>query len=689
MMKTQKWMRAALLTVLAATVTGCADGLMNDIAGLSDPDSDTNPGKTIINVGTAQDPATRVSYDDTKVNGNQQALAWQEGDKLTVVGRDASKHYIGHQTDYTLQGTGGTTSGSFEGTAIANSASWHIYYPNTVTVQTSTSDGGYATLPMTGQKQTADNDASHLKDYLLLGAENVTDLSGNIPLKMINSIMKFHLINVPEGVGKLSSLIWSVEGGSTRKYLTLEFAPEAVTFGSGTSELTAYLAFTPTDMQVPKGGTFEITLIGDKAYKATTTITGGKTYKAGLRYTAEAGGTDMGWTEDKGQTMKFTVQVEAGSLGFKIPFPTSGTTPATLRIDWGDGSGAVTIPAGTTLSSGDSFEHTYTAAGSYPVSITAITQSGTGQQIPAFRFDKRTENDNAKKLISFDTALLNAGNAVSNLFKGCERLTSVPAELFDNNTKATSFLNCFYGCAALTSIPAGLFDKTTSATSFGFCFYGCAALTGIPEGLFDKAMSATNFSYCFNGCAELKSIPKVLFDKTMSATNFSGCFKGCTTLTSIPEGLFDQATSATNFSYCFQNCTTLTGIPTGLFDKAASATNFSYCFKGCTKLESIPAGLFDQATSATNFSYCFSGCQKLVLNDQIFSTEKNKNRFSGKAMNFGYCFSGVGTVLNSGAGGTAPDLWDYEKGGASWTTTDCFQNCTNVTNATSIPADWN
>ena len=360
--------------------------------------------------------------------------------------------------------------------------------------------------------------------------------------------------------------------------------------------------------------------------------------------------------------MKFTVQVEAGSLGFKIPFPTSGTTPATLRIDWGDGSGAVTIPAGTTLSSGDSFEHTYTAAGSYPVSITAITQSGTGQQIPAFRFDKRTENDNAKKLISFDTALLNAGNAVSNLFKGCERLTSVPAELFDNNTKATSFLNCFYGCAALTSIPAGLFDKTTSATSFGFCFYGCAALTGIPEGLFDKAMSATNFSYCFNGCAELKSIPKVLFDKTMSATNFSGCFKGCTTLTSIPEGLFDQATSATNFSYCFQNCTTLTGIPTGLFDKAASATNFSSCF---------------------------SGCQKLVLNDQIFSTEKNKNRFSGKAMNFGYCFSGVGTVLNSGAGGTAPDLWDYEKGGASWTTTDCFQDCTNVTNATSIPADWN
>ena len=753
---------ASLTLALVVVASGCNTNDLPDTVRTLPGKQD---GKMTIHAATGRQSDTRVAYEDGAV-GVDGKLTWQTGDRLTVV-RMKGGSCVNYADDYQYNGTDGATSGPFTGTAISNAGdSWTIYSPHTVTVNTS---DGTATLPMTGQTQTADGSTSHLRNYLLLSSEGIADLSADFTLAMKGSIMKFDLSNVPAEVGKLTNLVWTVETTGGTRCLTLGFAPGAVTFADGKRTLTAYLAFMPGEMAVKAGGKFTVTLTGDKTYRAETTIDGGKTYAAGMRYTAAIdGNSSMSWEEKA--VMALTVKVSNGNLSFNIPFPESGNTPAELTVDWGDDTPPTTVASGTALSSNDDFNHTYAAAGTYTLTITSGQTDKTQQQIPAITFFYNRGNSNASKLISIDTPLLNT-KAINfgDCFFGCASLSSIPSGLFDNNTQVMSFSMCFYNCTSLSSIPAGLFDKNTQATSFEACFYNCTSLSSIPSGLFDKNTQvtsfnncfsrctslssipsglfdkntlatefydcfsdcislssipsglfdkntlATNFNECFFGCTSLSSIPTGLFDKNTLATDFNACFSGCTSLSSIPTGLFDNNTLATNFGFCFSVCHSLSSIPTGLFDKNTlatdfgfcfsdcpslssipaglfdnntQATDFGYCFSRCTSLSSIPSGLFDKNTLATNFDFCFSGCSILVLNENIFSATNSHDRFSGKEMSFYYCFENVGKLLSPGSGGTAPDLWSYDKGGASWTTTDCFANATHLSNYASIPTAW-
>ena len=645
---------ASLTLALAVVASGCStDDLSDTVRTLPDKQD----GKMTIHAATGRQSGTRVAYEDGTA-GADGKLTWQASDCLTVVRMNGS-NCVTHADDYLYNGTDGATSGSFTGTAINNPGdSWTIYYPHTVAVNTT---DGSAALPMTGQTQTSDGNTAHLRNYLLLASTGIADLSNDFTLAMKNSIMKFDLSNVPAEVGKLTNLAWTVETTGGTRCLTLNFAPGAVTFNAGKRTLTAYLAFMPEEMAVKAGGKFIVTLTGDKTYQAEITIDGGKTYAAGMRYTAAIDGTSMSWQEKA--VMALTVKVGSGDLTFSIPFPTSGSTPAELTVDWGDGTALTTVASGTALSWNDNFNHTYVAAGTYTLTITSGQTDKTQQQIPSIKFDSyRGASSNLIKLISIDTPLL--------------------------NTLATDFNNYFNGCTSLSSIPSGLFDKNTQVTNFSYCFSGCTSLSGIPTGLFDKNTLVTDFGFCFSGCTSVLSIPTNLFDNNTQATSFRYCFSH-TSLSGIPTGLFANNTLVTDFGFCFSECTSLSGIPASLFDKNTLATDFSSCFSECTSLSGIPSGLFDKNTEATNFYGCFSGCTSLVLNENIFSATNSHDRFSGKSMRFNKCFENVGSALSSGtSGGTAPDLWSYEKGGASWTTTDCFKGATHLSNYASVPTAW-
>ena len=698
---------ASLTLALVVVASGCNT---NDLPDTVRTLPDKQDGKMTIHAATGRQSDTRVAYEDGAV-GMDGKLTWQAGDHLTVVRMNGGS-YVNHADDYQYNGADGATSGPFTGTAISDAGdSWTIYSPHTVTVNTS---DGTATLPMTGQTQTADGSTSHLRNYLLLSSEGIADLSADFTLAMKGSIMKFDLSNVPAEVGKLTNLVWTVETTGGTRCLTLGFAPGAVTFADGKRTLTAYLAFMPGEMAVKAGGKFTVILTGDKTYRAETTIDGGKTYAAGMRYTAAIDGNSMTWEEKA--VMALTVEVSNGNLSFNIPFPESGNTPAELTVDWGDDTPPTTVASGTALSSNDDFNHTYAAAGTYTLTITSGQTDKTQQQMPAITFNQRVDNSNALKLISIDTPLLNTqAMSFGDCFNSCASLSSIPSGLFDNNTQVMSFSTCFYYCTSLSSIPAGLFDKNTQAMRFNRCFSGCTSLSSIPTGLFDKNTLAMNFNACFDNCISLSSIPAGLFDNNTRATDFGLCFSACPSLSSIPAGLFNNNTLATGFELCFYNCTSLSSIPsglfdnntqanffdncfsgctslssipTGLFDKNTLATDFNTCFEDCTSLSSIPSGLFDKNTLATNFDYCFSGCSILVLNENIFSATNSHDRFSGKKMSFSYCFKDVGKLLSPGSGGTAPDLWSYDKGGASWTTTGCFANATHLSNYASIPTAW-
>ena len=661
MMKTMRQICAAALTLaLVVVVSGCStDDLSDTVRTLPDKQD----GKMTIHAATGRQSATRVAYEDGTA-GADGKLTWQTGDRLTVVRMNAG-NYVAHADDYLYNGTDGATFGSFTGTAIPDAGdSWTIYYPHTVAVNTT---DGSATLPMTGQTQTSDGNTAHLRNHLLLASTGITDLSNDFTLAMKNSIMKFDLSNVPAEVGKLTNLVWMVETTNGTRCLTLSFAPEAVTFDAGKRTLTAYLAFMPEEMAVKAGGKFTVTLTGDKTYQTEITIAGGKTYDAGMRYTAAIDGTSMSWEEKA--VMALTVKVGSDDRTFNIPFPTSGSTPAELTVDWGDGTALTTVASGTTLSSNDDFKHTYASAGTYTLTITSGQKDKAQQQIPAINFYNRERNN--YKLISIDTPLLNTlAENFSDCFNGCTSLSSIPTGLFDNNTQVTNFGYCFDGCTSLSGIPAGLFDKNTLVTIFSRCFYGCTSLSSLPTGLFDNNTQATFFSECFDRCTSLSDIPAGLFDKNTLAENFSLCFNRCTSLSGIPAGLFDKNTLVTSFGSCFNGCTSLSSIPAGLFANNTQVTSFRGCFSGCTLLSGIPAGSFDNNTLVTDFGYCFSGCTSV--------SDIPAGLFANNTLvtNFESCFDGC-TSLSGIPSGL------FEKNTQATDFGDCFSGCTSLS---SIPA---
>ena len=168
----------------------------------------------------------------------------------------------------------------------------------------------------------------------------------------------------------------------------------------------------------------------------------------------------------------------------------------------------------------------------------------------------------------------------------------------------TDFWNCFSYCRSLTSIPENLFANNTAVTGFSYCFSDCEGLTSIPENLFANNTAVTDFTHCFSDCSGLTSIPETLFSTNTAVTSFGYCFSGCSSLTSIPENLFANNTAVTNFSDCFYGCTSLTGnVPvdndgTPIYNRSsgksdyAHVTSYNDCFYNCTGLtdyNSIPS----------------------------------------------------------------------------------------------------
>ena len=672
-----KQIYVALTLALAVVASGCStDDLSDTVRTLPDKPAE----KMTIHATTGQQSGTRVAYEDGAAGMNGK-LTWQKGDRLTVVRMNGSD-YVAYADDYEYGGTEGATSGPFTGTAITDAGnSWTIYYPHTVVVSTYYDT---VTLPMTGQTQTADGNTDHLRNYLLLSSTGIKDLDAGFDLEMQNSIMKFEFSNVPAEVGELTRLVWAAETETDSHircthYLMLNFAPGAVTFDTDKHTLTAYLAFMPEEMKVKTGGKFTVMLMGDKTYLAETTIDGGKTYAAGMRYTAVVDGTSMKWEEKA--VMIFTVRPVGDQ--FNIPFPESGTTPAELTVDWGDGTTPTTVASGTALSSKDAFCHSYPLTYvNYNIIITSGQTDKTLQQIPPFGYSNR--RDSREKLVSIDTPLLNTAETDFGSCFSYYALRSIPEDLFANNPQATNFSYCFCSCTSLRSIPEGLFAHNPQATNFSYCFsetrlqsipedlfannpqatdfYHCfsgTSLQSVPEGLFTNNTQVTNFKECFKDCTSLESVPTGLFANSPQVKDFSGCFSGCTALQSLPSGLF-ASTVATDFN-CFYRCTSLRSIPADLLAKLPAVTNLSSCFSGCTALRSVPAGLFDKNTRITSFRRCFADCTALnSIPNKLFDNNTSVTDFTG-------CFEGSSmAVIPKG-------VFDNNKWVESFE--NCFKDC--------------
>ena len=149
----------------------------------------------------------------------------------------------------------------------------------------------------------------------------------------------------------------------------------------------------------------------------------------------------------------------------------------------------------------------------------------------------------------------------------------------------TDFSDVFFGCTKLTSVPANLFANHPNATSFSGAFLRCTALTAIPEDLFANNQAAENFAWLFYNCRKLESIPEKLFANCPAVTDFSSSFAACKRLVSIPSALFAHNPNVTDFSYAFSDCSFITSIPASLFDNNRKIEVFSGLFSNCTSLK--------------------------------------------------------------------------------------------------------
>ena len=375
---------------------------------------------------------------------------------------------------------------------------------------------------------------------------------------------------------------------------------------------------------------------------------------------------------------KYIIQIEIPNDGVEFY---SNVQSFTGTIDWGDGTEPSKYDSNISNP-----KHTYTKAGTY-----TITHKGKCTGLDWYKdYSSNAIHATAKYLKDIVYIGKDLGiNSLNYAFYGCSNLMNLRTGIFNGCTKVTSFGSTFSRCSSLTAIPAGLFDNCTLVTSFSGTFNECSSLTAIPNGLFDKNTQVTSFSGTFNECYSLTAIPNGLFDSCTKVTNFEYTFYECSALTTIPL-IFGNCPKVTNFKYTFQGCKALTSIPTGLFDNCTNVTDFGFTFSGCSSLTTIPQGLFDKCTKVTIFYSTFSGCSSLTtIPTGLFDNCPNVTIFGYM---FYECTALTGESPYTLINGQKVHLYerkDYpDHFTAPTSTSDCFQNCTGLTDYAQIPADW-
>ena len=565
-------LKAAACAAALLLAAACSNELPQDDG--ANPNGNPNEGIPLTltaSVPGGEGANTRISYEDPGAGSNVK-LTWTEGDAFRLYTSDLSSSFPAPQHAGKFTWQSGGTGNQFKGVLIADTpgdAGYAAYYPANKFPETT--DGTPPEISLTGQVQTGNGNMDHLAAYNFMSATGITDLTQAIQFKSLLTLLTFDL-TMPAEVTTLNAPTQLKIAASNASGPKEVFTNTLFGMGADASELSidlngieigadqklkVYMLVHPF---VLDGEDFSITVSapsGDYTYK-TAGVT--KSYAASGRYTAtvDANGT---WT-NMSSLMQFTVRTTEASQEFAIPFTTSGTNPAKIIVDWGDGS-TKTVNEGFTLAYAP-FTHTYATADTYQITITS-DKPANQQQTPLFSFGKVSYS--RKCIVSFDTPLLNTGQTdFSNTFKECENLTKVDAGLFANNTSATNFNSCFISCTNLAEIPAGLFAKNTGAKEFTQCFRDCKSLATVPEGLFAKNMEVTTFSSCFNYCTKLTLNENIFIDNPADKEtrfkdkniDFERCFYGVGYYVTVPGTAPDlwnyTMGSGTTTADCFSNC---------------------------------------------------------------------------------------------------------------------------------------
>ena len=114
----------------------------------------------------------------------------------------------------------------------------------------------------------------------------------------------------------------------------------------------------------------------------------------------------------------------------------------------------------------------------------------------------------------------------SELFRGCEGLTSINLNKFDTSN-VTNMRDMFYSCEGLTNLDLSSFD-TSNVTEMNGMFAACDSLTNLDLSSFDTS-NVTDMDCMFYYCNGLTNLDLSSFD-TSNVTEMSRMFNGCNCL---------------------------------------------------------------------------------------------------------------------------------------------------------------
>ena len=276
-----------------------------------------------------------------------------------------------------------------------------------------------------------------------------------------------------------------------------------------------------------------------------------------------------------GEPVPFKIEVTTTSNGqiFTLPLVGFGTFVTEIQVDWGDGIiNVITSPTDSNRI------HTYVTAGVYTIEIIG--------QMPGFKV-----NNNAA-IRSLITGIIDFGRVGLRTldFNGCTNITSIPASStmevgYRGLNNVISFAGFMRG-TGVTSIPADIFDFSTSATTFSDIF-SFTSVTAIPTGLFDASTNANSFASAFNSCTLLNTYPANLFASSPNVINFSSTFRNCLALTFVQQ--FTANTSVTTFDNVYNMSTTsnvLDGNAPTIWLRSPTPSGTA-AFRNCTGLDNF------------------------------------------------------------------------------------------------------
>ena len=128
------------------------------------------------------------------------------------------------------------------------------------------------------------------------------------------------------------------------------------------------------------------------------------------------------------------------------------------------------------------------------------------KKVKNFLNDKNNKNtENNKDLIFVNLYLDKDISNLSNLFCGCENLSSINNLEKLDTSKVTDMSSMFKNCSGLESLPDMTNWNINNVTDMSYMFYNCSSLTSLPDISKWNTKKVEKMDDIFSGCDKLKS----------------------------------------------------------------------------------------------------------------------------------------------------------------------------------------